>query len=401
MKIKAVCEITGLTDRTIRYYIEEQLISPSYSENYLGRKAFDFSQEDVETLNHISVLRKFDFTVAEIKEILYDAEKSKEIIPNVKSRNGNTLAAAQILQTVLCKINDNKAYTLAELALELASASSYIPITEETKQTNYAKRVLSVLKTTLLLLVIWLPVLFQFLFFTATLQQYAYPRFYTGAKIYMISSVFPSILTVFLNKIKQTWKRIAKTGLVILCLLSLLCSYFVLHFPPGIMAMSETRDFAEYRDFDTDCLANRDPFLQELFPLWPRYFTNIIQDTGSVETVYLDAHYYYRYISIMDYTYDIYAQWPLEEKAFIAEVDRVETLFESRAKEYGRKYEILQKGNFICFFAYSGNAPFQAVTGSYTYYIFAYDESNLTVRYIVCDSLENGADQPYYLSLDW
>jgi DNA-binding transcriptional MerR regulator len=43
MKIKAVCERTELTDRTIRYYIEEGLISPAFTENYLGRKSFDFS----------------------------------------------------------------------------------------------------------------------------------------------------------------------------------------------------------------------------------------------------------------------------------------------------------------------------------------------------------------------
>ena len=35
------------------------------------------------------------------------------------------------------------------------------------------------------------------------------------------------------------------------------------------------------------------------------------------------------------------------------------------------------------------------------FYIFAYDEENLRVRYILCDSLENGCDQPYYLSLQW
>jgi len=43
MKIKAVCERTGLTDRTIRYYIEEGLLSPSFNENYIGRKSFDFT----------------------------------------------------------------------------------------------------------------------------------------------------------------------------------------------------------------------------------------------------------------------------------------------------------------------------------------------------------------------
>ena len=45
MKIKTVCELTGLSDRTIRYYIEEKLISPSHTENYLGRKKYSFGRK--------------------------------------------------------------------------------------------------------------------------------------------------------------------------------------------------------------------------------------------------------------------------------------------------------------------------------------------------------------------
>ena len=50
MKIKAVSELTGLTTRTIRVYIDEQLISPEYTENYLGHRFFDFSKEDIVAL---------------------------------------------------------------------------------------------------------------------------------------------------------------------------------------------------------------------------------------------------------------------------------------------------------------------------------------------------------------
>lgn len=57
MKIKAVCEKTGLTDRTVRFYIEEGLLSPKYKENYLRRKTFDFSDEDVRVLQSISVFQ--------------------------------------------------------------------------------------------------------------------------------------------------------------------------------------------------------------------------------------------------------------------------------------------------------------------------------------------------------
>ena len=99
----------------------------------------------------------------------------------------------------------------------------------------------------------------------------------------------------------------------------------------------------------------------------------------------------------MDYTYDIYAEWPLEKEEFDKEVARVQALYESQSSDY----VTVQKGDYTCFFLYDGNPPFEEVTDSYTYFIFAFDEQNLIVRYIMCDSLENGVDQPYYLSLDW
>ena len=47
MRIKSVCEFTDLTDRTIRYYIEEKLIFPAHTENYLGRRTYNFSEKDM------------------------------------------------------------------------------------------------------------------------------------------------------------------------------------------------------------------------------------------------------------------------------------------------------------------------------------------------------------------
>ena len=44
MKIKEVIEKTDLTDRAIRLYIENGLVSPLCSENYAGRKNIDFSE---------------------------------------------------------------------------------------------------------------------------------------------------------------------------------------------------------------------------------------------------------------------------------------------------------------------------------------------------------------------
>ncbi len=80
MKIGVVCEQTGLTDRTVRFYIEEGLLSPSFTKNYLGRKTFDFCDGDVQMLRHIAVLRKYGFGIPEIREIMEDPAKSVEII---------------------------------------------------------------------------------------------------------------------------------------------------------------------------------------------------------------------------------------------------------------------------------------------------------------------------------
>ena len=66
MKIKEVMAQTDLTDRAIRIYIDNELITPSYTENFQGRKSFDFSEKDIELLKNIAILRKTGFSIAEI-----------------------------------------------------------------------------------------------------------------------------------------------------------------------------------------------------------------------------------------------------------------------------------------------------------------------------------------------
>ena len=67
MKMKDVIEKTQLTDRAIRLYIENGLVSPSCSENYAGRKNIEFSESDVEALKNVATLRKAGFSISEIK----------------------------------------------------------------------------------------------------------------------------------------------------------------------------------------------------------------------------------------------------------------------------------------------------------------------------------------------
>lgn len=68
MKMKEICEATGLTERAVRFYVQEQLVMP-HTQRRGGRTWLDFSETDVERLRAIAVLRKAGFTIEEIRSM--------------------------------------------------------------------------------------------------------------------------------------------------------------------------------------------------------------------------------------------------------------------------------------------------------------------------------------------
>ena len=156
MKIKEVCAKTGLTDRTVRFYIEEGLILPAYTENYLGRKAFDFSESDVEALRDIAVLREFDFSVEEIRRLLNDPESSGEVIADVRARTEERVAAGRQHAQALAALDGERAYTVSELA-RLLSFSEEPTVPTDTGRTHVLRRVLGVLRAIAMLAVFLSP----------------------------------------------------------------------------------------------------------------------------------------------------------------------------------------------------------------------------------------------------
>lgn len=400
MRIKAVCELTGLSDRTIRYYIEEGLILPFYTENYLGRRTYNFSEKDIKELNNIAILRKFDFSIEEIRTILDDAEKSKSILLNVKNRTNATILNCQEKLDALSQINTEQSYTVAQLAEALSKASLTLPVHSEAVISGVAKKMFTIVKSIIISTIVWLPMILSLLIIIISISDYHYPVLNPVMIAATVSAFLPSVAVLIISKTKIPFNKIIKRILYILCVVSIPAS-FLLSF--GIVSKSETTDFRDYRDFDADCLANRNVVFQELFPNWPHYYESVKQDDGSYETVYLKAKYYYHYHQGFDYTYDIYAEWPLEELDYSEEILRVSELFEDTVanKIYNYNFNEIMKGDYHCLILYSGNEPFTPATDNYDYIIFAYNEELKTVRYVYCNSLENGADQPYYLSLNW
>ena len=80
MKIKEVCEKTGLTDKAIRTYIKEGLISPHYSENFEGRKSYTFSDTDVQNLKRIIIYRRAGLSLSVIKSVIDNSVSLKEAL---------------------------------------------------------------------------------------------------------------------------------------------------------------------------------------------------------------------------------------------------------------------------------------------------------------------------------
>ena len=396
LKIKAVCDLTGLTARTVRVYIDEQLIAPKFTENYLGRRSFEFSQSDIAALQNIATLRKYGFSIDEIRNILLDSQTSIAIIENVKQRTQIQADEYRERLKALARVEAQKAYSVEELSEILLQVKAELELPVESPKRNVKR----IVKSAVIFLIVWLPFVLVIGGIINDITTYAYPKINIANVILTLLTLIPSISILVITKLKPNIKRTVKRIILCLCVVAI---PFSLVMPYGIVTRSETTDFRNYRDFDPDCLATRNQVFNEVFPTWPHYFDKVKDENGEWKDVYLDAKYYYQFLYGWDYTYDIYAEWPLEADKLGEEVQRVKGVFEKAIadKTYGYKFVEIEKGEYTCLILYSGDEPFQKATNNYQYLIFAYSETTNSVRYIYCDSLENGVDQPYYLELDW
>ncbi len=250
MKIKTVCELTGLTARTIRVYIDEKLIAPEFTENYLGRRSFEFSQSDITALQNIATLRKYGFSIDEIHNILLDSQTSIAIIENVKQRT--KIQADESLERLkaLACVEDKKAYSVEELSEILLQSESELELPVELPKHN-AKRII---KSSVIFFVVWLPFVLVIGGIINDITTYAYPKISIANVILTLFTLIPSISILVITKLKPNIKKIAKRIILCLCVVAILFNFVM---PYGIVTRSETVEFRNYRDFDPDCLATR------------------------------------------------------------------------------------------------------------------------------------------------
>ena len=75
MKMKEVCAQTGLTERAVRFYVQEKLVVP-LAQRRGGRTWLDFSPNHVDRLRAIATLRRAGFTLEEIRSMGEDFQKN-------------------------------------------------------------------------------------------------------------------------------------------------------------------------------------------------------------------------------------------------------------------------------------------------------------------------------------
>lgn len=85
MKIKDVSLKTGLSKKTIRFYEAEGLVTPE--KTYQNGRAYrSYSEENLETLSKIAVLRRARFSVEEIRQIQQTPDQIPAIFQRYRER---------------------------------------------------------------------------------------------------------------------------------------------------------------------------------------------------------------------------------------------------------------------------------------------------------------------------
>lgn len=130
MRIKEVCKITNLTDKAVRFYINNGIINPEYTENYSGRKNYNFSDADVEMLKRVAVLRQFDFSVKDIGLLIDDSSQLNDVLENhIAQMKESTKQSTAILDGLL-NASVTNINTVDDLYLALSEAKEIENIRE-------------------------------------------------------------------------------------------------------------------------------------------------------------------------------------------------------------------------------------------------------------------------------
>lgn len=411
MKMKEVLERTGLTDRAIRLYIANELVSPECSRSYTGRSSFDFSEADVEALQKIALLRKADFSLEQIKALQSGGEEAKAALSEYLEEKREEYHRDGLILEALADLPGEEVPDLDELCRRLTDGFREKKVPQSDLKPTWKER----LENIFFLTVSFLGALFFWLvnmgirleqqdrFPFQKLTPFSWVWITWGAHLVVL---LPAVLLtwVFLmyckrrlveaHRVRRLKKALALIGLSLLLTLGPgTIAIYMVQFAPVVY--SETDDPENYMVLGSDMQDAAD-YLLLMFPHHIPEEAYIEGSNWYSEDRYPEStRYYYRYADFVDTDFDIFAQWVLPEDAFYEEIQRVQN---NLADE-----EVFERqwGDWICLSLTEEN--FEIVTSYYRHYFFAYNPETHMVRYVYSYCQDGGGEMasPYFLSLDW
>ena len=113
MLMNEVCKKCSLTKKAVEYYMGQGLISPSIQEN--GYR--NFSDEDVDRLNKISVLRSLGLSVADIQGVL--SSPGAAVLKEISGRKILQITVLQEKQKLIQELAENHDWKQIQVKLRL------------------------------------------------------------------------------------------------------------------------------------------------------------------------------------------------------------------------------------------------------------------------------------------
>lgn len=129
MKMKALCDKTGLTRKTVLYYEEQGFVTPQKTK-LNGRDYRDYSEEDVERLQNIATLRKCSFSIEEIKRMHERPDEVLRILWELRDRLQKEQSELEELLQRISAITEGNVCDIPSLAHELCEAAKPLPLPE-------------------------------------------------------------------------------------------------------------------------------------------------------------------------------------------------------------------------------------------------------------------------------
>ena len=399
MKIKEVISQTELTDRAIRLYIENGLVAPCCSENYKGRKSFEFSESDVESLKNIAALRKAGFSIAQIKIIKEGGEECRKTVSEFIEKTAERIEADNVIMNSLQTLVHEDDISLKIICdrLNMHTAQKHIPA--EDIKPSHEEKVEKAVMLTILSISLCMALAYCFLIVEFYNSEFLYIRIYNWLKLSLVIFIpiamiicYSLLIRSYIKPkkilVKQKYHRI-KT--VILAIIIIAVSG--LGIPLSFLPILSPCVYSQTEDADNYLIVDRGVrhWNEDIYSLFPANIPeSVIEEYSYYNSEYNDSvKYFYRYNNDFELDFDIVAQWLLPTDEFYREKQRA-------LEGIGKITYQAIKGNWNCIYYCDFD---EGIKECYYFKIFAYNEKTHTVRYILSYSLEK--NEPYYLSLDW